>query len=230
MGFLDKEIGRRRFLARGAAGAIVVLAGGATIGTIIARQLEKSGTVTIDPNFITEKNLKEKLQKYLPEPFGFPVTNVPHLPEVTKDSDVDNLPKLGSENSQFLSDHGIQSFSVAQDERTNRFLVSISFLPDTKPGKLLNGSDPNPQWPAFILYGNGEVFKVEPVRDYELYKLTKNSPNLIGNFYFPVKRNQIIGEKVIILLNNQLINVAGQDLPPFALPFLVQIESPGPFV
>ena len=223
MGLLEKEMGRRRFLARGA-GAIVGLAGSVAVGTIIVRQFEKPGTATIDPNFITEKNLIE----YLPNPSEFSKVEVSHLTEVTRDSDIVNLPQLGAENRQFLLNHGIQSFSIAQDTKTDRFLVSISFLPDTKPGKLIDGSNPNPQWPAFILYGNGEVFKQEAVQTFKFYQLTKDS-SMIGNFYFPVKRNQVIGEKVIVLLNNQLINVAGQDLPPFALPFLVQIESPGPF-
>lgn len=215
MRLLEKEMDRRRFLV-GVTGITAVLAA--------CNRPEESGT-NFDSNFLTAKNLIE----YLPNPSEFSKVGISHLTEITKDSDIVNLPQLGAENSQFLSDHGIQSFSVAQDAKTDRFLVSISFLPDTKPGKLLDGSDSNLQWPAFILHGNGEVFKQEAVRNFELYKLTKDSPNMIGNFYFPVNKNQIMGEKVIILLNSHLINVAGQDLPPFALPFLVQIESPGPF-
>lgn len=225
MGFFGKEIGRRKLIIEASKRAPLILVGAGASLELACSLLEKSNTAT-DPNLITEKNLGE-LGKFVANSPDFSVVNISHLAQVTKDSDQDNLTKLGAENTQFLLEHGIQSFSIAQDVRKDQFLVSLSLLTETKPGELFDSKGAK-SFPDFILHGRTPTFKVETVEHFKLFKLEESS-NLIANFYFPVKQTQIIGQEVIVILNSQLLNVAGQDLPPFALPFLLQIESPGPF-
>ena len=231
-GLLDKEINRRRFLARGA-GIIVTLAGGATIGTIIARQLEKPGTATIDPNLITYDNYAQKLPKALGESLQYPTKQIFPLPEITEEAELDSLPR--SEVKE-LAKYGIESFFFAQNIKTDELVMVLNFAKNVRLGKSYTNKKGQPAPSAFVIYGNGQLYKAEGATDFgykfeeETYK-TQGLNALLqwATLNFPISKNQITGKEFVVILNYHFLNVAGLEQPSFLLPFRFQVGRVEPF-
>ncbi|OGH17707.1 MAG: hypothetical protein A2868_02020 [Candidatus Levybacteria bacterium RIFCSPHIGHO2_01_FULL_40_15b] len=232
MGLLEREIGRRKLIIEAGKKVPLIVVGAGASFELACSLLGKSDSAT-DPNLITYDNYAQKIPEALGESFQYPTQQIFPLPEITEEAELDSLPR--SEVKE-LAKYGIESFFFAQNIKTDELVMVLNFAKNVRLGKSYTNKKGQPAPSAFVIYGNGQLYKAEGATDFgykfeeETYK-TQGLNALLqwATLNFPISKNQITGKEFVVILNYHFLNVAGLEQPSFLLPFRFQVGRVEPF-
>ena len=162
MGLLEREIGRRKLIIEAGKKVPLIVVGAGASFELACSLLGKSDSAT-DPNLITYDNYAQKIPEALGESFQYPTQQIFPLPEITEEAELDSLPR--SEVKE-LAKYGIESFFFAQNIKTDELVMVLNFAKNVRLGKSYTNKKGQPAPSAFVIYGNGQLYKAEGATDF----------------------------------------------------------------